>query len=367
MSTISTAWSAVTTGSCAEIVIDITETALSSANQGQPKGFLQAVTSTENVGSFELVLNPNQSRPTADSHRKVYTSDIIPLCNQDTTADGACATPSYSADDVEAKFKAVEHRIDESIKRTITMDLEAFQSFCLAPADYLRKRLLAMRDGVQQEVNAKLVPKAIAYVGSYYDGVDSLTNPKNVSFITDNSAGGFLFDPTGYAKIKDEYAKIGSPYVTPFIVGGSHIGTLLTFAQFQGGANVNGVTSAVVPNVYLDYEVDVSYADGNNNIITWAPGALQVAGTNAISDAMTQFSVPGLREKTIVPDPFNTGLGDWDFYFNIDETGCIVELRWEKYFDLLTPTPYGTCANKPILAFTVDCEGNECPDSGSGS
>ena len=367
MSTISTAFSAITTGSCAEIVIDITETALSTSNLGQPKGFLQAVTSAENVGSFELVLSPNQDRPTAGSHRKVYTSDTIPLCDQDTTADGPCATPAYTADDVAAKFKAVEHRIDESIKRTITLDLDEFKAFCIAPQDYIRKRLLAMRNGVQQEVNAKLVPKAIAYAGAYANGVSSVSPTVNVSFITANLNGGYMFDPTGYAKIKDEYAQIGSPYVSPFIVGGAHVGTLQTLGAFMGGANVNGVTSTAIPNLYLDYEVDTTFADGNNNLVTWAPGALQVAGTNVVSDAMIQVSVPMFREKMRVPDPFATGLGDWDFYFNVDATGCIYEMRWEKYFDLLTPVPYGTCANKPILNFTVDCTGNECPDSSSGS
>lgn len=362
MSTVATAFSAITTGSCAEIVIDITESALSTANLGQPKGILEALTSPQNKGSFELALDPNKSRPTSGSHLKVYTSDVIPLCDQDTTATGACATPSYSADDVAAKFKAVEHRVDESIQRKIVMDLEAFKSFCLAPADYLRKRLLAMRDGVQAEVNSKLVPKAIAYAGTYSTGVSSVAPTVNLAFVKANSAGGFLFDPTGYAKIKDEYAKLGSPYVTPFIVGGSHVGTLQTISGFMGGSNVNGVTSTAIPNLYLDYTVDTAFENELNNLITWAPGSLQVVGTNAISDAMVATSVP-MHQKTIVPDPFGTGLGDFDFYFNVDATGCIIELRWEKYFDLITPVPYGTCANKPILNFLVDCSANDCPDS----
>ena len=367
MSTISTAFSAITRGSCAEIVIDVTETLLSTSNLGQPKGFLAAVTSPENKGSFELALNPNQDRPTSGSHTKVYTTDTIPLCDQDTTADGACAVPSYSADDVAAKFKAVEHRIDESIQRKIVLDVEEFQKFCISPEDYIRKRLLAMRDGVQQEVNSKLVPKAIAYAGAYSNGVSSVDPSQNVTFIKANSAGGYMFDPTGYAKILDEYAKIGSPYVSPFIVGGSHVGTLQTLGGFMGGSNVNGVNSTAIPNLYLDYTVDTTLADGNNNLVTWKPGTIQAVGTNAVSDAMIRLSVPNKVEKMRVPDPFGTGLGDWDFYFYANETACIYELRWEKYFDLIVPTPFGVCANKPILNFTVDCEGNECPDSGSGA
>lgn len=367
MSTVSTAHGALTWESCSLLVSDITETALSTANLGAPKGFLEAVTSEQNVGGFQLAINPNKDIPGASSFQKVYTRDIIPLCDQDTTATGACSTPSYSADDVEAKFKLVEHRIEESIQRKIVMNLDEFKAFCLEPQEYLRKRLLAMRNGVHQEINTKLIPKAAAYAGSYSDGSSSVSPSVAVSFMVDGANGGKLFDPTGYAKILDEYAKIGSPYATPFIVGGSHAAYLKTFAGFAGGANQNGVTSAIIPNLYVDYAVDTTFENGNNNLITWAPGTIQVAGTNAVTDNMMAYSRLMEREKARVADPFGTGLGEWDFYFNIDETGCIIELRWEKYFDLLVPTPYGTCANKPILNFLVDCAGNDCADSSSGS
>ncbi len=369
MSTVSTAFSAITTGSCAEIVLDITETALSTANLGKPKGFLESVTSPTNVGGFELILDPNKSRPTNGSHRKVYTSDTIKDCGGDTTAQGACFTPSLTADNVASKFKAVEHRIDSSIQRKITLDAEAFKSFCLSPQEYIAKRLLAMRDDVIAEINTKLIAKAIAYEGSYANGVDSGTNPINLTFLKANSAGGYLFDPVGVAGIRDEYAKLGHPYSPIFIVGGSHVGTLQAVGGFMGGTNVNGVTSTVIPNLYLDYGVDAFHNDSDNHLLTWAAGSIQVAGYNDVSDTMIQLSVPMQQEKARVPDPFGTGIaGEWDFYFSKDVTGCIYELRWERWFDLLTPVPYdGTCAKKPILEFTVDCAGNSCPDSSSGS
>lgn len=367
MSTVSTAFSAITTESCALLILDITETNLSTSNLGAPKGFLQAVTSPENVGSFKLAINPNKDIPGASSHQKVYTSDTIRDCNVTSEASGPCATPAYSADDVAAKFKAVEHRIEESIQRKITMDLDAFKEFCISPQEYVTKRLLAMRDGVLGEVNAKLVPKAIAYAGAYSSGVSSVVPSVAVSFMVDGANGGKLFDPTGYAKILDEFAKLGSPYVTPFVVGGSHAAYIKTFAGFATGANQNGVTSSIIPNLYVDYTVDTTFENGLNNLVTWAPGTIQVAGTNAVTDAMIAYSRPMEREKARVPDPFGTGLGDFDFYFNIDDTGCLIELTWEKYFDLIVPVPYGTCANKPILNFLVDCSGNDCADSSSGS
>lgn len=369
MSTVNTAFSAINNASCSEIVIDITETALSTANLGVEKGFISALTSEQNIGGFELILDPNKERPTSESVRKVYTSDTIGLCNQDTEAAGACATPSYSADDVAANFKAVEHTVNESIQRKIVLDVEQFKAFCINPQDYIRKRILAMRDGVIQEINNKTLAKAWAYAGLYADGTNSLDATKNLSFLTPNSYGGYMFDPTGYAAIKDEYAKLGHPFSTPFIVGGSHANYLRTVAGFMGGSNVNGVSTAVVPNLYVDYAVDSTIADGNNNLLTWAPGSLQLVTYNDVSDAMVALSVPFHREKMRVPDPFGTGIrGDWDFYFNVDESGCKYELRWELFFDVVVPVPYdGNCAKKPVLLFTVDCEGNSCPDSGSGT
>lgn len=368
MSTVSTAFSAITTASCAETVIDITETALSTANLGRPKGFLDALTSEANRGSFSLTLDPNKDRPTSGSHRKVYTSDTISVCNQDTTAQGACFTPSFSADDVASKFKTVEHRIDLSIQRKITFDLEAFKAFCISPQEYLTKRLLAMREGVQQEINTKLIAKGIAYQGAYNNGVDSIANPINLTWLKANSAGGYLFDPVGYARIKDEYAKLGHPYSNIFTVGGSHVGTIQSLASFMQGANVNGVSNTAIPNLYLDYGVDAFHNDTDNHLLTWAAGALQVVGYNDVSDDMIRVSTSFQNEKMRVPDPFGTGIeGDWDFYFTKDATGCLYEMRWERWLDLISPVPYdGTCGKKPILGFTVDCAGNSCPDSSSG-
>lgn len=363
MSTVSTAFSAITTGSCAEVIIDLSETALSQANLGTPNGVLGALTSDLNKQGFELSLDPNKSRPASGSHRKVYTSDVVPLCNQDTTAEGACASPSYSADAVASKFKAVEHRINQSIQRKITLDLDAFKSFCLSPREYMAKRLIAMRQGVLDEINSKLIDGVIAYNGNYADGTSSISQSKEVSFTTSTN----IFDPRGYAKVKDEYAQLGHPYIIPIIVGGSHIQGLITNAQFLGGTNAAGVNTYVLPNAFLDYGVDVAYGAGSH-LLTWAPGSIQAVGYNDVTDDMIATSVPMHREKMRIPDPFGAGLGTWDFYFNVDSTGCIYEMRYELWFDAIVPVPYdGTCGKKPILHFEVSCDANACIGAGSGA
>lgn len=369
MSTISTAYNSLEDSSlCAKVIATI-DNVNSITNVKRPTGVLDALNSPENRGTFSLVLDPNKDRPTSGSFRKVYTKDISPVCNQDTDAGSVCAAPSFSStDDVAAGYVFAEHNIDLSIKREIILDLEDFKSLCEDPSTYLANRLLAFRSGVHQEVNTKVINRLIAYGGQYYgqsNPNNSINAPKDVSFLAENANGGFLFDPTGYAKIVDEYAKKGYAYTTPIIVGGSHVAVFKTNAMFMGGTNVNGVTATGVPQLYVDHQIDVEFGDGKNWLATWAPGHVQLLGVNEITDAMIALSVPNHREKMRVPDPFGTGLGDWDFLFDVDSTGCKYKLTWQKWFDAALPIPYdGTCATKPVLFFNADCVGNTCPENG---
>jgi len=364
MSTVTTAFNGVSDGFCAIQVQSVINTLQSQALLGTPNGVLSALTSPLNRQGFKLALAPNKDRPSATSHRKVYTEDVIPVCNQDTTPAGACATPSFTPDDIASKYKYAEHRITLGIKRESTLDLEDFKSLCKSPQEHIANMLLAFREGVHQEVNAKLTDSIIAYAGNYADGSNSIgVSAKNVSF---TNTGGF-FDPRGYSIIKDEFAKLGHPYANPFIVGGSQIMNVNTVAGFSGGTAQNGVNKFNIPNSEVDYAVDVAFNDGDQHLLTWAPGSLQVATYNDVTTSMMNLSVPNFREKAIISDPFGLGLGNWDFYLDVNPTGCIYKMRYELWFDLIMPTPYdGTCGKKPVLHFTVDCGTNACLSSAVG-
>jgi len=365
MSTISTAYNSGIDSCCAKVVVAIDQIN-SSANVAQPTGVLNALISPENKGTFELVLDPNKDRPTEDSFRKVYTKDVAPVCNQDTTADSACATPTFTPDTLSNAYIHAEHEINSSIKREIVLDLNGFKAFCVNPTEYIANRLLAFRAGVWAEINTKLISTVAGYVGAYADQTspaNSISAPKSVSFLTPGAIAGFSFDPTGYGKIKDEFAKLGYAYEAPIVVGGSQLSVLQSNAGYYTGANLNGVVGAAIPNLYVDYGVDTYFGDGINHAITWKPGAVQVATVNDISDAMIQLSIPNQRERMRVASPFGDPF-TWDFYFDIDATGCQYKLKWQLWFDALLPVPYdGTCAKKPVLNFTINCDGNTCPDS----
>lgn len=369
MSTVTTAYDGINDSCCAKVVQAI-DAVNSSANVQRPVGTLAALISPQNKGTFSLQLDPNKDRPSSTSFRTVYTKDIAPVCGQDTTADGACVAPNFaSTDTIGNGYVYAEHRIEKSIKREIILDVEEFKQFCTSPAQYIADRLIAFRAGVLEEINAKAADQLIAYAGKYFDqlggGSTSISAPKAVSFLSQIASGGYAFDPTGYAKIKDEYAKLGYSYTAPIVVGGSHLGVFQTNAAFMGGSNLNGVVSTAVPNLFTDYSVDVAFADGGDHLLTWNPGHAQIVGYNDISDDMIALSLMGQRERMRITSPFGDGL-TWDFFYDVDQaTGCKYRLKWQLWFDVILPIPYdGTCANKPVLHFDVNCDGNTCPSNG---
>lgn len=368
MSTINTAYNSITDSTCALTVLAI-EKVNSNTEVLKTIGSWQALTSPLNKGTFTLNLDPNKGRPTTvDSFRKIYTKDIKPICDQDTEADDACANPTFgSGDDVAGNYVFAQHLIDLSIKREIALDDQEFENFCINQEQYIADRLLAFRSGVLEELNLKVNQRLVTYMARYSDQTapdNSVSEPKSVSFLVPNGAGGFVFDPTGYAKIKDEYNKLGYSYVSPIVVGGSQLSVFQTNASFMGGTNVNGVTSTSVPNLFVDYGVDSVMNDGNNHLFTWRPGALQVVSANAITDQMIRNSVPNQRERMRVTSPFGDGL-TWDYYYDVAANGCDRTIKFQLWFDVIEPVPYDeTCAKAPVLHFLTGCTANSCASSG---
>lgn len=368
MSTINTSYNSIDDSCCGQTILAI-EKLNSNTENLKPVGSWLALTSPLNKGTFSLTVDPNKGRPsTVDSFRKVYTKDIKPSCDQDTTADDVCATPSFEgSDDVAGNYVFAQHLIQLSIKREIDLDDQEFENFCIDQQQYIADRLQAFRSGVFEELNAKVNERLVTYMAAYQDqsGADnSVSDPKSVSFLVPNGAGGFVFDPTGYSKIKDEYNKLGYSYVAPIVVGGSQLSVFQTNSAFMGGTNVNGVTSTSVPNLFVDYGVDSVMNDGTNHLFTWKPGALQIVTANAITDQMIRNSVPNHRERMRVTSPFGDGM-TWDYLYDVAPSGCDRKIKFQLWFDVIQPVPYDeTCAKAPVLHFDTSCAANSCPSSG---
>lgn len=364
MSTINTAYNSVNDSTCALTVLAI-EKINSNTEVLKPVGSWQALTSPLNKGTFTLNIDPNRGVPReANGFRKIYTKDIKPICDQDTSADDACADPKFGdGDNVPSNYVFAQHLIDLSIKREIALDDQEFENLCINQEQYIADKLLAFRSGVLEELNLKVNQRLLTYMAAYESQVapaNSVSDPKSVSFLVPNSAGGFVFDPTGYSKIKDEYNKLGYSYISPIVVGGSQLSIFQTNSSFMGGTNVNGVNSTSVPNLFVDYGVDSLINDGESHLFTWKPGALQIVSANAITDQMIKNSVPNLRERMRVTSPFGDGL-TWDYYYDVAPNGCDRIIKFQLWFDVIEPVPYDdTCAKAPVLHFLTGCKANTC-------
>lgn len=359
MSTINTAHNEINDSCCAKVVVAI-DKMNSQTKILRPTGVLNALTSDDNKQGFKLNLSPNKDRPTADSFRKVYTSDLAPICNQDTTADSACALPTFVNSDVLTSKRFVEHTIDLSIKRDITLDVNDFKKFCDTPDEFIANQLMRMRSSVWQEINRKVIQRVIAYMGQYYGQVtpdNSLSLPKQINLFNDPVLG-----YSGFGLIKDEYAKLG--YLeNPIIVGGSLVANALNANANGNGFNQAGYAPTFLPNGYVDYELDVAFSDGFNHLLTWGPGSLQLVTVNEVSDDMIRLSEKNRQERFRVKSPFGDGFM-WDYYFDKSPNGCQYVMKWQLWFDVICPVPYdGDCAKKPTLHFLTGCTPNACPDS----
>jgi len=359
MSTIATVYNSVNDSCCAKVIIAI-DKMNSQTNVLQPTGLLNALKSTENTAGFKLELDPNKDRPTSGSFRKVYTKDVAPSCNETSVADDVCSVPTFTPDNVASLYKFVEHTVDIPIKREITMDLAEFQKFCISPDEYLADKLMSMRSGVWQEINKNISGRVLAYMGAYYGQVtpaNSVSAPKQINLFNDPTLG-----YSGFGLIKDEYAKLG--YIeNPIIVGGSLVSNALNANANGNGFKQSGYAPTFLPNGFVDYQIDSEIADGANHLFTWAPRSLQFVSTTEITDAMIKNSVINSRERNRVTSPFGDGMV-WDYFYDVDPTGCLMKIRFQTWYDVIAPVPYdNVCAKKPILHFLTGCTPNACPDS----
>ena len=320
-----------------------------------------ALTSPENKGNFKLAIPPDKDRPTSTSFRKVYTEGIMPNCNLDTTADDLCATPNSTPSTLTTIYDALEHRIGLSIKRELVLDLKGFKAFCKDPEQVINDWIQSQRSGVLEEIDKKAIVQLVAMMGNYADGVNSITTPKTINVINPTATGTSI-DATAFARIAQEYQKIGfAP--KPIIVGGGQLALADIAKQYYTGTSDVGQQFKGLPGLYADYNVDADFADAFYHALTWAPGTFQLVNYNDISDLFVQYSVKNIRERSRVTSPFGDGLS-WDLYVDLVNNGCTYVIKFQTWFDVIQPVPYNTCIQKPAQHWQIGCGANTCATLG---
>ncbi len=357
MASESSAYNPATDSCCAKLVAAIDRTMADPTNNVSSVGILKALEYSTSVANVSFNLPPNIEGYTSTSFKEVYTKAIRPNCDEGTEADPVCATPVTTGVFDTNPYITAKHTVDESIKRTIPMDLNEFAKFCATPEQYLADKLQAMKAGVLLEINKKLTNSVKAMMGAYWYQTGSDTSisaglAESVSLITASTlnGGGYVLHNAGYGRIQEHYSELNYPYISPIIVGGVHVNSLL------GMTGIN----APYQNIFSDNNVDPSFGDGVNHLLTWVPGTFILKTVNAITPLLASANILGKRERSIVSNPFGDGL-DWDYYLDTSESGCEYVIKLQAHFDVLCPVPYDmACTKKPALHFLSSCEPMDC-------
>lgn len=354
-----TAFNGATNSCCAllEVAVDNLQ---SIANIEQPNGIFTFIKKDTDTSPVEIKLDGEKDAPKTGSFRKLYTKAVVPECSNTTTPIEVCVAPSFSSAPLSSSNQWIEHTFTTlPIEREIDFDVESFQKFCETPDTYLANKLLAMRQGVIQEINTKTIQALQAYAGQYKEQIgganNSISNPKAVNLFQSSGTG-----YNGYALIMNEYGKLGYANSRPYLVGGSSVGTLQ--GVVGGGYNQAGYQAPVSnPFIGLDYGIDTAFGDANEHYLTWLPGTFIYGTVSEISSALNANQIMRQRERNVVTSPFGDGFM-WDYYFDADiATGCKYKMRFKLNFEVLCPVPYVDCMPKPALHFIGSCTENPCP------
>ena len=345
------------TNDCCALVELAMEGIDATANKSQPLGIYEAVKFSTEQSSVEVIIDSEKDRPATGSFRKVYTKGVLPDCNTDSTPRLLCDIPTVGTT-TDSPTAYLEHTVEQSITRTITMDLTDFKKFCENPQEYLSKIINSYRLGVQQEINKKTLERLLVYMGQYKAQIgtadNSLSVPEQVNLFNDLSQG-----YSGYALIKDQYAQLGHTAGEPIVIGGTHVSTSLNSASRGVGYNQAGYAPDMLPNGFVDYSINPLFNDGQDHAITFMPGTFIYVNYNDINKNIVELNNSD-RIRKVTKSPFGDSF-KWDFYFDVDPSGCKYQITWQTWIDVLCPQVYNDCISKPALHYLLGCTPNPCP------
>ena len=290
---------------------------------------------------------------------KVQVTYVPASCDEDAGELDRCEFP-----DTESAFKTANLTLDNEFTWGFKLTEDEYRDMCEGDINGVYgKMLLAKYQQAKKQFNKKIVDALVLLPGNYpTNGADSLTTPISLPIVT--SAGTYL--PTGFGLLKSIYNS-ADIYDDPIIVGGRGIPELaLNSLRYSAPNTVPGYTVGTgLPNLYMDGTLNDAFGDGDNHLLTWAPGAIQLleyyqnAGNWGWAERIERNGVQAFKEQytTIVtPDGIQ-----WDFSYKFD---CGVHYyKFSKVFGV-APMPsdaFGSCRDyNYILNFLATCGDLEC-------
>lgn len=284
----------------------------------------------QNPGMIAGILSPQNRQgittelDVQDPGGKNRQVDLLYWQNPRTAADTDCTPDICTGGDTVGQLAAV---VDADLCRTVTLTLDPtqFRDFCgdgVNTSDFARQQTRALINQLLVAIDQDAITYFAANEGQFGGGV---VGPQTIILLDENQAPVY----SGGAEMAIAYENIEAMGGNPFVVGSGLIQTY-QHATKMICCNDDGIDLSLGDpfNYFRDVRVDTTIA-GQNNLLTWAPGALQmVSRTTYVGDyeeinhpremkTTTEINILGtsLAVDTTVRKDFcganNDGLTNW--------------------------------------------------------
>jgi hypothetical protein len=337
---------------------------LISQSQKPITGFIDALVNplnTQGVVAVQESVSGATTRPGTTNGRKVLLRGMNADCTTCSPSEDEfdrCNWTGAASANIPTTY---QYSVDlSSCVQTRTFALSDIFALCDDPQSIITDNLRQMAAAIQKDANAKLINKAIGLMGTYNDGNDSKVNPKTLNLLGANCAS-VNFNEIN--KIAIEFNK--SSFVgTPMVVGGD---TIAQLKMYQGnlGLNQNGVniSGAMFPNMFLDYNVDTTYDDGDAHILTFMPKTFQLVEWFENEQIMSKFrgAIIEVDGKQMFEEEWsvvNIDGAKFDMFMKYDKCGGYT-IGLHKWIDL-AEVPVDAVCNYPAVQYLVAAGAGSC-------
>ena len=317
-------------------------------------GTMKAIKSAENTAGFEKIA-------TTTTDGKTYSASV-------KFKQGKCYEPNETELDVcvadsEATNpnKEFSVTVDEVSSVKVTLNAQDYRTLCESLGERKSFEITQAVEALKKKVNLGILTKIATSLDNYFDGDASTLGSGTEKVLK-------LFDATGkpntmgFFQLKQMYNKKGYGDKMPIIVGGDPLDAWkFAQAQFAGNADKAFDVSRISGmSTFTDYNIDNVAGDGDQHLISWIPGHLQMLEAYKYVGAYEVMRQEGIR-TTMTMDGFT-------FDFALSDPFCsdgVVTMVLSKKWDLfkVPATAFSSCgAQETALGWQASCAAVACSD-----
>lgn len=289
----------------------------------EPTGMLDAVNSPQNRAGFEQ----RYLTDGGDGKKKTVViewAQPVPVSTTVTTEQDVCAGGVE-----EPRFLDTVELTAYAGTRVMLFTEDELREYCEQPSEIQTMRIAQHMSGLLRKINQILIAKYAAGVGGFLNGEAPGEELELLHYDADGQTE--VAKPDGEIELLEDMADMGVSG-RPIVVGSGIISRYSRLANIgccnDFGQNIQQLSAAY--DFYRDRDVDI-VMDGDENIIAFAPGAVQMATYNKFRGQFKKI-VPELFAHTTIVDPV-TGI-EFDMLWKYDDCNFLWRLHIGLHFDL---------------------------------